>query len=80
MHSRDGGLLWTTPPSRLALWSAGRRIDRVPHDYQRIVPDFRGDGRALSPPNPPPSPARPAAARPATAEPPASERAAGTDV
>mmetsp|Transcript_9058 Transcript_9058/g.29940 ORF Transcript_9058/g.29940 Transcript_9058/m.29940 type:complete len:377 (-) Transcript_9058:1508-2638(-) len=25
----------------------GRRIDRVPHDYQRIVPDFRGDGIAF---------------------------------
>ena len=26
---------------------SGRTIDRVPHDYQRIVPDFRGDGIAF---------------------------------
>ena len=25
----------------------GRVIDRVPHDYQRIVPEFRGDGIAF---------------------------------
>jgi ligand-binding sensor domain-containing protein len=25
----------------------GPLIDRVPHDYQRIVPDFRGDGIAF---------------------------------
>eukprot|EP00908_Phaeocystis_cordata_P020842 Transcript_32505.p1 GENE.Transcript_32505~~Transcript_32505.p1 ORF type:complete len:875 (-),score=384.70 Transcript_32505:50-2674(-) len=26
---------------------SGKTIDRVPHDYQRIVPDFRGDGIAF---------------------------------
>merc|ERR1719223_2029384 len=30
-----------------ALGACGQWIDRVPHDYQRIVPDFRGTGIAF---------------------------------
>jgi len=44
--SRDGGVGWEA--LHVVMHSRdGRRIDRVPHDYQRIVPDFRGDGIAF---------------------------------
>ena len=40
--SVDGGATWTA--FHVIMHSRdGRLIDRVPHDYQRIVPDFRGD-------------------------------------
>ena len=54
----DGGILGHAG-GRVHRWSSfeplhvimhsrdGRVIDRVPHDYQRIVPDFRGDQVAL---------------------------------
>jgi len=44
--SQDAGVTWNP----LHVWMDNRdgtRHDRVPHDYQRIVPDFRGDGVAI---------------------------------
>lgn len=45
-RSFDGGASWAA--YHVIMHSvSGRTIDRVPHDYQRIVPDFRGDQVAL---------------------------------
>jgi len=45
-RSTDGGASFQ--PLHVIMHSRdGRLIDRVPHDYQRIVPDFRGDQIAL---------------------------------
>jgi photosystem II stability/assembly factor-like uncharacterized protein len=44
--SRDDGKTWT-PYHVIMHTRAGTTVDRVPHDYQRIVPDFRGDGIAF---------------------------------
>jgi len=44
--SQDAGVTWNP----LHVWMQNRdgtRHDRVPHDFQRIVPDFRGDGVAI---------------------------------
>jgi len=44
--SQDAGATWNA--YHVVMHSrSGRVIDRVPHDYQRIVPDFRGDGIAF---------------------------------
>lgn len=40
--SQDKGATWN-PYHVMINTKSGRFIDRVPHDYQRIVPDFRGD-------------------------------------
>lgn len=40
--SQDKGATWNAYHVMINTKS-GRFIDRVPHDYQRIVPDFRGD-------------------------------------
>ena len=40
--STDAGASWSAYHVVMHARS-GRTIDRVPHDYQRIVPDFRGD-------------------------------------
>jgi len=45
--SQDGGATWKT----LHVWMQNRDgtiHDRVPHDYQRIIPDWRGDGIAIT--------------------------------
>jgi len=45
--SKDRGQTWNALHviihTRADSGTAGKIIDRVPHDYQRIVPDFRGD-------------------------------------
>jgi hypothetical protein len=44
--STDAGANWSA--YHVVMHSrSGVTIDRVPHDYQRIVPDFRGDGVAF---------------------------------
>lgn len=45
-RSIDGGASWDAFHV-LMHPRDGRTIDRIPHDYQRIVPDFRGDQIAL---------------------------------
>eukprot|EP00038_Savillea_parva_P004159 m.134648 g.134648 ORF g.134648 m.134648 type:complete len:922 (-) comp11396_c0_seq1:189-2954(-) len=44
--STDKGSTWN-PLHAIMHSKDGRVVDRVPHDFQRIVPDFRGDGIAL---------------------------------
>ena len=44
--SEDGGGSWNAYHVGMTNRD-GTLHDRVPHDYQRIVPDFRGDGIAI---------------------------------
>ena len=44
--SEDKGASWN-PLHVLIARKSGKEMDRVPHDYQNIVPDFRGDGVAF---------------------------------
>jgi hypothetical protein len=44
--SEDKGATWN-PFHVLISMRSGKEMDRVPHDYQNIVPDFRGDGIAF---------------------------------
>ena len=44
--SEDKGATWNPYHVRIAMRS-GKEMDRVPHDYQNIVPNFRGDGIAF---------------------------------
>jgi hypothetical protein len=44
--SEDNGVTWNAYHVKIAMRS-GQEMDRVPHDYQNIVPNFRGDGIAF---------------------------------
>jgi len=44
--SEDKGVTWHAYHVMIAMRS-GEEMDRVPHDYQNIVPNFRGDGIAF---------------------------------
>jgi len=44
--SEDQGKTWNAYHVYIAMRS-GKEMDRVPHDYQNIVPNFRGDGVAF---------------------------------
>ena len=44
--SKDKGATWQPCHVMIAMRS-GKEMDRVPHDYQSIVPNFRGDGIAF---------------------------------
>lgn len=44
--SEDQGETWNAYHVMIAM-TTGQEMDRVPHDYQNIVPNFRGDGVAF---------------------------------